>query len=211
MESNYKDYFKSKKITIIGLGLLGRGINDAIFLAECGTKLTITDLRGPEMLAISIKKLKKFKNISYTLGHHDLKDFEDRDLILKAASVPIDSIYIRHAREKGIPIEMDASLFVRLLSPERSDGGQVLFSPNVTVVGVTGTRGKTTTSSMIFEILKKYYRGKRKKVYLAGNIQDTATLPLVKKVKRGDIVVLELDSWQLQGFGDSKISPHIAV
>ena len=202
---DYKEYFKGKKITIMGLGLLGRGLGDAIFLAECGSDLIITDLRDKKTLKPSLDKLKNFKNIKYTLGKHDLKDFEFRDFILKAAGVPLDSEFIIHARKNKIPIEMEASLFARL-------------AEGVVVIGITGTRGKTTVTSLIYKILSEAFNKTQHKaclsgrqVYLAGNIRGTATLPLLKEVKRGDVVVMELDSWQLQGFGDSKISPHISV
>ena len=182
----------------MGLGLLGRGLNDAIFLAKCGAILTITDLKDEKALERSLEQLKKFKGITYTLGKHDTKDFEDKDFILKAAGVPLESVFIKHAINKNIPVEMDASLFAKL-------------AEKVATIGVTGTRGKTTTTHLIYEFLKASLKGKTKKVYLGGNIQGLATLPLLSKVKKGDYVVLELDSWQLQGFGDSKISPHIGV
>ena len=202
---DYKTYFKGKKITIMGLGLLGRGLGDAIFLAECGAELTITDLRDRKTLKPSLDQLKNFKGIKYTLGKHDLKDFEFKDFILKAAGVPLDSEFIIHARKNKIPIEMDASLFTKI-------------AEGVITIGVTGTRGKTTVTSLIFKILSEAFKKTshkasptNRRVFLAGNIRNTATLPLIKKVKKGDIVVLELDSWQLQGFGDSKVSPHISV
>ena len=69
------DYFRGKKITIMGLGLLCRGVGDAEFLASAGAELIITDLKNEEELAPSLKYLKKFDNISYTFGKHDLKDF----------------------------------------------------------------------------------------------------------------------------------------
>lgn len=179
----------------MGLGLLGRGAGDAVFLAECGAKLTITDMKDEKALAPSLEKLKDFKEIKYTLGKHDLKDFENRDFILKAAGVPLDSIYIDHARKNNIPIEMDASLFVKL-APK-----------GIRIIGVTGTRGKSTVTHLIANILQTA----GKSVLLGGNVRDTATLPLIEEAQSGDFVVLELDSWQLQGFGDAKISPHIAV
>jgi UDP-N-acetylmuramoylalanine--D-glutamate ligase len=77
----------------------------------------------------------------------------------------------------------------------------------VKIIGVTGTRGKTTVTSLIYHTLK--HAGK--KVHLGGNIRGIATLALLKKVKTGDYVVLELSSWQLQGFGEQKISPTISV
>lgn len=178
----------------MGLGLLGRGLGDAIFLAECGADLIVTDLKSEKELELSLKKLRRFKNVRYTLGRHDVTDFHGRDFILKAAGVPLDSPFIAEARKNNIPVEMDASLFIKL-------------APPINFVGITGTRGKTTTTLIIFEILK----AAGKKVYLGGNIKDAATLPLLARVKKGDYVVAELDSWQLQGFHDSKISPNVAV
>ncbi len=193
---NYKEFFKDKKITIMGLGLLGRGVGDAVFLAECGARLTITDLKSEKELKSSLQKLKKFKDIKYTLGEHDFRDFNNKDMILKAAGVPLDSMYIKEAQKNNIPIEMDASLFSKL-------------APGVVLVGVTGTRGKSMTTALIYEILSKNI--KDRKVYIGGNVRGVATLPLINKIKDGDILVCELDSWQLQGFGDSKISPNISV
>ncbi len=196
IKNNYKEFFKDKKITIMGLGLLGRGVGDAVFLAECGARLTITDLKSENELKSSLQKLKKFKDIKYTLGEHDFRDFNNKDMILKAAGVPLDSMYIKEARKNNIPIEMDVSLFAKL-------------APEVMIVGVTGTRGKSMTTALIYEILSKNI--KDRKVYIGGNVRGVATLPLLNKIKDGDILVCELDSWQLQGFGDSKISPNISV
>ena len=188
-------YFKGKKITLMGLGLLGKGLGDAVFLAECGARVTVTDMKTAEELAPSVKVLKKYKNVRFSLDGHELSDFENCDMVLKAQGIPLDSIYIAHARANKIPVRMDDELFVSFLPK------------NVKVVGVTGTRGKTTTASLIYHILKKA----GKNVHLGGNIRGLATLSLLKKVKTGDIVVLELSSWQLQGFGESKISPNVSV
>lgn len=200
---SYKDYFKGKKVTILGLGLLGRGLGDAIFLAECGANLIVTDLRDAKTLAPSLVKLNRYKNIQYTIGEHKLDDFRNRDFILKAAGVALDSPYIAEAQKNKIPVEMDASLFAKLMPK------------GVTLVGVTGTRGKSTTTALIYEILSSSVKGQVSKingsVYKGGNLVSEATLPLLKKVKSGDIIVLELDSWQLQGFHEAKISPHVAV
>ena len=225
---------------MLGLGLLGRGLNDAKFLAECGADLIITDLKKAEDLAPTLKKLEKYKKpskgragIKYVLGEHRLEDFKNRDFILKAAGVPLDSPYINEAKKNNIPVEMDESLFAKIVSGchSRADGnpdfknlkmdpppeaGRRSFQRDdresgIKIIGITGTRGKTTTTYLIYEILKKAESKLGCKVYLGGNIKGLATLPLLKKVKSGDIVVMELSSWQLQGFGDSKISPDISV
>lgn len=195
---NYKKQFKGKKITVMGLGLLGRGIAYTKFLAECGADLLVTDLKTKEQLSISLKALSKYKNIKYVLGEHRLQDFKDRYMVIKAAGVPLDSIYIREAKKNNIPVEMDASLFAKL-------------AHDITIIGVTGTRGKSMTSILIYEILKGNEKFLKRKVYVGGNVRGGATLPFLSKVRKGDILVLELDSWQLQGFGDSKISPQISV
>jgi UDP-N-acetylmuramoylalanine--D-glutamate ligase len=206
---NYKQQFKGKKITVMGLGILGRGLGYTKFLAECGADLIVTDLKTKEQLATSLKALEKFPNpegkstsngagIKFVLGEHSLEDFKDRNMIVKAAGVPMDSIYINEAKKNNIPIEMDVSLFSKC-------------APNVMIIGVTGTRGKSMTTTLIYEILKNNEKLLKRNVYVGGNLRGVATLPLLKKVKDNDILVCELDSWQLQGFGDAKISPHISV
>ncbi len=200
--TGYKAQFKGKKITIMGLGLLGRGLGYTKFLAECGAILTVTDLKTKAQLASSIKALSSPKQgfglIKFVLGKHRLEDFQNADMIIKSAGVPLDSIYIKEAQKNNIPIEMDASLFAQM-------------APEVVTIGVTGTRGKSMTTMLIYEILKANEKFLNRKVYLGGNIRGVATLPLLKKVKDGDIVVMELDSWQLQGFGEAHISPDISV
>jgi len=190
-----KGMFKGKKITLMGLGLLGRGVGDADFFAREGAELIITDLKNKKELKASLERLKKYKNIQYVLGEHRVEDFENRDFIIKAAGVPLGSSFIEHARKNNISVFMSTALFASL-TPAK-------------IVGITGTRGKTTVTFMIRHVLKKTY--KRGKVFLGGNIQGMSTLSLLPKVKKGDIVVLELDSWQLQGFRDLKISPDISV
>jgi len=178
----------------MGVGLLGKGYLDPMFLAKCGADIIATDLKNAEELAPTIKKLEKYKNIKFVLGGHRLEDFENRDFILKSQGVPLDSPYIAHARAHGVPIEMNESLFMKL-------------APDVTMIGITGTRGKTMTTQLIYEILS----ANRKGVYIAGNLPGKSSFQLLSKVKAGDIVVFELSSWQLQGFGEAHISPHIAV
>ncbi len=181
----------------MGLGLLGRGIGVVKFLAENEVDLIVTDLKTKEQLSSSLKKLAVFKNIKYVLGEHRLEDFRNRDMVIKAAGVPLDSPFIAEAKKNKIPIEMDASLFAKLAPT------------GVKKIGVTGTRGKSMVTHLLYEILKENFGSS--KVHLGGNVRGIATLPLLKKVKSGDFVVMELDSWQLQGFGESRLSPPVAL
>src|ERR1035437_7338032 len=99
---NYKQQFKGKKITVMGLGLLGRGLGYTAFLAECGADLIVTDLKTEVQFATSLKALKKYQNITFVLGEHRLQDFKGRHIVIKAAGVPLESIYIKEARKNKI-------------------------------------------------------------------------------------------------------------
>jgi len=186
-------HFRGKRVTVIGLGLLGRGVGDARYLAECGAELIVTDLKSREELSESVFQLEHFKNIAFVLGEHRLEDFNNRDLILKAAGVPLDSSYTAEAKKNNIPVRMSADLFAEI--------------SGIPCVGVTGTRGKSTVVHMVYAILKEAKR----MVLLGGNVRGVSTLALLAEVTPEHIAVLELDSWQLQGFGEAKLSPHIAV
>lgn len=190
---NYKQFFKGKKVTLMRIGLLGRGVGDAAFLAECGANVLVVDDAPQKQMQPSVDKLKKYKNIKFKFGKYDLKDFRNCDLVLKGAGTPFNSREIAEAKKHKISVEMSATLFAKFA--------------NVPIIGVTGTRGKSTVTYLIAHILESV----GKKVILGGNIRGVSTLQLLKKTKNADVAVLELDSWQLQGFGDSGISPNISV
>lgn len=197
------DFFKGKKITVLGLGLLGRGLGDSKFLAERGADLIVTDLKTEAELESSVKELKQFSNIEFRLGGHRMKDFSARggsafggkgpDFILKAAGVPLDSPFIAEAKKNKIPIKMSASWFAELAK--------------IPTVGVTGTRGKSTTTELLHQIMK----AAGMEVLLGGNVKGISTLALLPQVTADSVGLFELDSWQLQGWGESKMSPNVAV
>lgn len=191
---NVTEFFKNKKITVLGLGLLGRGVGDVAFLASCGAELIVTDKKTSSELQSSLDLLKDFSNITYVLGEHRMEDFEGRDMVLVAPSVPLDSPYVAHARNEGTGIVQSAALFA-LLS-------------GIPLIGVTGTRGKSTVTHMIHHALSEITG---EKIIEGGNIRGVSNLQLLKEVREDSLAVFELDSWQLQGFGWAKISPQIAV
>ena len=193
---DYGEVFRNRRITVLGLGLLGRGVGDVEFLAKCGAQVLVTDKKTETELAESMEKLKKYPNVTFKLGGHDAEDFKHCDMVLKAAGVPLDSKEVATARDADIPVMMSTALFAKYAS-----------EAGAKIVGVTGTRGKSTVSHMIYHCLKTG----SKTALLGGNVRGLSTLAMLSDVKKGDIAVLELDSWQLQGFGDLKISPHVAV
>lgn len=180
--------FKGRKVTIMGLGLHGGGVGVAKFFCLHGANVLVTDLKTEEQLKESIDKLKKFR-IEFVLGRHREEDFVNADLILKNPDVPNSSPYLEIAKKHKVKIETDVSLFFEL--------------SKAFIIGVTGTKGKSTTSSLIYHLLKSKYP----RTFLAGNI-GVSPLELLPKIKKEDRVVLELSSFELE---DLKKSPKIAV
>ncbi len=181
---------EKKRITVMGLGLLGGGVGLVRFLAKSGARLLVTDLKSKAALKESLDKLKDL-NISYILGEHRAKDFTDCDIVVKNPAVSLGSPYICLAREKNIPIESDVSLFLKLKNPQ--------------VIGVTGTKGKTTTANLIYEFLKEDYP-----CFLAG-VAGGSPFDFFERMTAKSIVILELSSWQLELLAIHKLSPHGAV
>lgn len=176
----------------MGLGLHGGGIGTVRFLSGAGAKIIVTDLKPREELAPSLEKLKDLKAVEYVLGQHRPEDFTSADMVVKTPPVPWSNKYIKLALEKNIPVEVDSSLFFKLCK-----------NP---IVGVTGTRGKTTTAALIFEILKA--AGKNP---LKAGIGQIPVLNKLNELKKDSIVVFELSSWRLSALGKYKLSPEISV
>jgi len=183
-----KNIFKNKKVLIMGLGLHGGGVAVAKFFYKQGADVLVTDLKTEAQLKDSIEKLKGLE-VKYTLGGHKEADFIWADLIMKNPDVASTSPYLEIARKNNIAIETDVSLFFSL--------------SKAFVIGVTGTKGKSTTASLIYHLLKPKY----KRIFLAGNI-GISPLELLPKIKNTDTVVLELSSFELE---DLKQSPNMAV
>ena len=188
----FKKAYQGKKVLVMGLGLLGGGVGVAKIFTEIGAQVTVTDLKSEEELKPSLRKLENLP-IKFVLAKHNKKDFETQDLVVRNPAVARDSQWLKIARENGVPVAMATALFARFCGKP--------------IIGITGTRGKTTTATLIYELLKSVGRD----VLLGGNVRGVATLSLLKKLKDNSIVILELSSWELQGFEKEKISPHISV
>lgn len=187
----YKEKFKNKKVTIIGLGLHGGGVGTAKFFVNLGARVLITDLRPKEELQESLEKLKD-KSIKFVLGQHRQEDFINTDLVVKSPAVPEKSKYLEIARENKVPVETDVGIFFELCKAP--------------IIGVTGSKSKSTVATLIAKFLERKYSD----TLLAGNI-GASVLSKLKKVDKESPVVLELSSWQLAGLGTHKKSPGCAV
>ena len=125
------------------------------------------------------------------LGEHRDEDFRAADLVIRNPGVPRESRYLQIARAAGAAIEMEMTLFFRLCP------GPIL--------GITGTKGKTTTTLLTGAMLREQYPD----TVVAGNLRVSA-LEALPRITAGTPVVLELSSWQLEGLGEAKLSPRYA-
>ena len=177
---------------VMGLGVHGGGAGVARFLAERGARVTVTDLQPAERLQASIAGLRDFE-IQWVLGEHREHDFRTADFVVRNPGVPANNRFLAVAREHGVPVYMEMTLFLMECPPDR-------------VVGITGTKGKTTTTTLIGEILK----ADRQDVVVAGNLRVSALEQLARITPSTD-VVLELSSFQLEGLDVIAVSPRAAV
>ena len=185
-------FFKGKKITVFGLGLHGGGVATVKFLSEYGARIIATDLKNKQELTPSLEKLKGLKNVEYVLGQHRQEDFTNVDMVIKNPAIPWADKHIKLALENKVPVEMDSSIFLALCK-----------NP---IIGVTGTKGKTTTATLIHEML---VAGGKHPIKVG--IGQEPVLDKLSQLKKDTIVVFELSSWRLSALGRAKKSPHVAV
>jgi UDP-N-acetylmuramoylalanine--D-glutamate ligase len=180
--------YSGMKVTVMGLGLNGGGLESARYLALHGAECTITDMNDENTLRPSIKALEAINlphpPFRFCLGRHEMDDFTNADMVIKNPGVRPDSPYLAAARR----IETDISLFLAA-SPAR-------------LSAVTGSKGKSGTASAIHWALAQARKMRLLpgEAYLGGNI-TVSPLSFLDELTKDDDVVLELSSWQL---GDVK-------
>jgi UDP-N-acetylmuramoylalanine--D-glutamate ligase len=187
------DQIAGTRYTVMGLGILGGGVGVAQYLARHGGIVTVTDMRPATDLQPSIEMLAGLP-VTYHLGGHDEADFtpQNADVVVRNPGVRRTSPYLRLARESGVRIEMEMSLFFRAC--------------RAPILGVTGTKGKTSVSTLCATILRAW----KPETILAGNMGISA-LNLVDDIAAEQPVVIELSSWQLEALDEHRLGPQVAV
>jgi len=174
---------------ILVVGLARTGVSVARFLASRGARVTVTDLRDEIALAGVMNELGAL-DIRWVLGRHDENDFTSADLIVVSPGVPQDHPLLAAAQQAGREIISEIELASRFISAP--------------LVAITGTNGKTTTTTLAGEIFK----GNGFTTYVGGNIGD----PLVELLESGEAaerVVAEISSFQLEWI--STFRPSVAA
>ena len=177
----------------MGIGLHGGSKNMIKWLLEQGAKVIATDIKKESALKTTLDELKSFKNLVVVTGHHRPEDFQKVDLVIKNPTVSWGNKYIQIALKNKVPIEMDSSLFFEHCESSK-------------IIGVTGTKGKTTTASLIAQVLADA----GKKISKVG-IGQEAVMDKLKKITPSTFVVFEMSSWRLAGLKKNKKSPKYAL
>jgi UDP-N-acetylmuramoylalanine--D-glutamate ligase len=180
---------KGKKILIWGLGANEGAVGVAKFFASHGASIRATDMKKREALEESIKALSEFPDIEYILGEHREEDFLWADIIMRNPAIPPSAPLLKFALNNGKQVEMELSLFMKYCKAH--------------IVGITGTRGKTTTTALITKILEDAGL----KVTTGGNNRTPLLLQL-ETLTSDTYIVIEMSSFQLS---NCTTSPEVIV
>ena len=184
--------FENNKIFI--LGLARSGYQAAKLLSKRGNQVVLNDGKSEDKLDQEQIKELRDAGVELIFGSHpdDILD-ESFDYLIKNPGVPIDHKYVLKARELGIEVMNEVEMTYRLLPDD------------VKIIAITGTNGKTTTTTLTYEIMKKAYGDK---VFLAGNIGYPFS-SILEDVKSGDIIVMEVSCQQLENM--TEFNPSVAL
>ncbi|MCU1318134.1 MAG: UDP-N-acetylmuramoylalanine/D-glutamate ligase [Candidatus Acidoferrum typicum] len=170
--------FELRGQRVLVVGLARTGVATALFCAARGANVTATDARTENEIGEAIAPLRT-AGVNLELGGHRENAFLEQDLIVPSPGVPADAPLLQAARAKGVTIWSEVELAGRFLKGR--------------LIGITGSNGKTTTTSLIEHILK----GAGFSTILAGNI-GTPLISRVAQTSDNTITVVELSSFQLE-------------
>lgn len=184
--------WRDLRVTVMGLGNFGGGEGAARFLAQRGARVTVTDLKSADALGEAAARTAALPGVTMRLGRHETADFLDADLLVVNPAAQRDSPFLQMAIDAGVPLTSEMNLFW-MLNPSRT-------------IGVTGSNGKSTTTSLIYNMLL----AAGIPVRIGGNI-GRSLLPEVENIAVSDWTVLELSSFQLADLDHLHAGPDIAV
>ncbi len=187
-----KRELRGKRVTVMGLGAFGGGEGVVRFLAERGARVTVTDLKTEADLGDTLSRLAGCRLEALHLGGHQEADFREADLVVVNPAVPRANPFLELARTAGVELTSEMNLFI-----EHNRGS---------VVAVTGTVGKSTTTAL----LERMLAAAGMKTWLGGNI-GRSLLSEVDAIEPSDHVVLELSSFQLTDLDRLRFRPDVAV
>jgi UDP-N-acetylmuramoylalanine--D-glutamate ligase len=182
-----KTNWNGKRVLILGAARQGLAL--ARWLALHGAHVTLSDKRNADELRLVRESLAEFQ-IDWALGGHPLELLDTTDVLCLSGGIPLTLPIVAAAVARGIPLSNDSQIFMEVVPCK--------------TIGITGSAGKTTTTTLVGRMAKNAY-GDR--AFIGGNIGDPL-LNYVDEMKPDDIAILELSSFQLE---QMTISPDIAA
>lgn len=188
----FKESLKGKKVLVWGIGISGGGVNVARFFAENGAEVLATDMKTKDQLQDSIDALKEYSNITYRLGEHKKEDFDWADIIMRNPAIPPTNELLLYAYSNNKIVETELSIFLKYCTGY--------------TIGITGTRGKSTTTALLTHILMQG----TKRVVDGGNNRKSLIMQL-DEITSEDLVVMEVSSFMCDSLNRAEISPRMAL
>ena len=163
------------------LGAARQGLALARYLTKHGASVTVNDKRMPYELEDEQKALQNF-DVEWVLGTHFSSLLNGKDVVFLSGGIPLDLPIVRDAQRRKIPLSNDTQLFLEV-APCRT-------------IGITGSAGKTTTTTLVGRMAKEAFKAEEGKVWVGGNIGDPL-LNYVDEMTENDLAILEISSFQL--------------
>jgi UDP-N-acetylmuramoylalanine--D-glutamate ligase len=182
--------WRGQRAVVLGLARQGKAL--ARYLTRQGVEVVVSDVKPAAELGSELEELADLP-LTYALGGHPEEILEGTNMLFLSGGVPANLAIVQQAREAGIAITNDAQVFLEQTS--------------ATVIGITGSAGKTTTTSLVAEMASRGLEDTSRKVWLGGNIG----FPLINsldEINPDDLAVMELSSFQLEVM---TCSPEIAA
>jgi UDP-N-acetylmuramoylalanine--D-glutamate ligase len=196
---NYKEFFKNKKIAVIGIGPHGEMIADIKFLLRNKALVSLFDMRSEERIKKYVVDLPVIGLQRYSFGKIKDDELLDFDLIIISEEISKKSNYLKKAIDKGISIEFPETLFFKLIPP-------------ITMIGIMGVHGKSTVAHLVYSMLKKSFLDYEDQgLFFIDPDSTNGALTHLKKIKKGDVVLVRIPEHLLEYYYEMRISPHVAV
>lgn len=199
MTMSSRDYFKGKRVAVIGLGPHGEMVSDIKFLIKCGAIVAVYDIRSEARLKSHIVLLRSVGLASHICGSVPPDDLIDMDIIVLSHEYSRQSVFLGLAKSKNIPIEYPETLFLKL-------------APPMTIVGVMGSCGKSTVISILSPLLEIVCSEHDSQGFFVVDPESSGgILAHIKKIKNGDIVLMRIIESMMLELHDMHVSPQVAV
>lgn len=174
---------------VLILGAARQGLALARWLSLHGARVTLSDMRSADELRVVRESLAEYQ-IDWTLGGHPLELLDSTDVLCLSGGIPLNLPIVEEAVKRGIPLSNDTQIFMEVVPCK--------------TIGVTGSAGKTTTTTLVGRMAKNAYGDK---AYIGGNIGDPL-INYVDNMEADDVAILEISSFQLD---QMTISPNVAA